>query len=142
MSATSDYEAALHARGWYFLQQLPKNTPLGPGVAGAPGGRSPNTASVRSTFELAPLTVRIEQGFTRAIDDFEAGAAAGDLAVVNAITDTLTTITEHLGLDHGIGGLISKTFGIPPYVLLVVAVLFAYAVARQYRIVPPVTELV
>lgn len=141
MSFTSDYQAKVKARGWIYLPQLPANTHLGRAVAGAPGARSPNTPTVRSTYELAPLAVRIEQGFLNPLLEYEAHQAIGELKAITAIEDMLTEAAEKTGLDHGVGGAAAKAIGIPPWLLLLILLFALYALARGARLVPPLREV-
>ena len=136
MSATKEYEAAVKARGWIYLPQLPANTPLGKRVAGLPGARSawhPNG----SRYEVAPTAVIAEQ---KAIARFiEPGITDDDFT--DHVRDRLETVAAATGLDHGIPGVVAKVLGIPPWVLLIVLVVVGWAVLRQYRVVPSVKEI-
>jgi hypothetical protein len=137
MSATSDYEAAVHARGWVYLPQLPGNSELGAAVKGRPGARSP-WSPTGSTHELAPLAVQIEQGFAQGIAAVNDAMAPAEIG----IGSTLENVAAATGLDHGVAGLLAKALGVPPWVLLVALAVFLFAVARQYKIVPPLREIV
>lgn len=81
-------------------------------------------------YELAPLHVRAAVGWERAQDS--ATVAAGE-------------IVEATGLDKGIFGVLGKITGIPPGVLITVAILtgavIGYAALVNAGIVPPVREL-
>lgn len=136
MSATSDYQAAVKARGWVYLPQLPANSALGPSVAGRPGARSA-WSPTGSSYELAPSGVQIEQGFARAVFAVEKKLAPAEISIGSAAENAAAAI----GIDHGIGGLLAKALGIPPWVLLIVLLVFLYAVARQYKLVPPMREI-
>lgn len=139
---TANYIAAAKARGLVFIPQLPANTNLGPLVAGAPGARTVPAPGQRAVYELAPLAVRIEQGWIELAD--AAGALPGRAVIArdNVIDDIVTPIAEATGLDHGPVGLLAKLLGIPLWLAILVVLFVVYAVLRNYGIVPPLTRVV
>lgn len=152
MSATSDYMAQVKARGWVYLDQLPFNTPLGRNVEGAPGARSPWSPN-GSQYELAPLAVRIEQGFLRPLQKAADAAALNDLAMVEArdsafaaVKDSLAKAAEKTGLDHGLFGVLAKALGVPVWfllLLLLLALCFAlYALLAAVGAAPSLKKVV
>lgn len=145
---TDDYKERVKTMGWVYLPQLPANTPLGPEVAGAPGARSPWAVN-GSSYELAPLPVRIEQGFNSVVSAVAAADATSDLMMVQwvekipqSLENLLTPTIQKLGLDSGVFGAAAKLAGIPVWVLVVVAIIVGYAVLMQYGFVPSLKTLV
>lgn len=108
------------------MSELPKGTNLGPTVGGMAGGRTANTATLRSVYELAPADVQREMGKWR--QDLQ-----DDLDSTKWATD-LDGFLNRTGLK--------ALFNIPPWVLWVGGGLLVYAVARQIGIVPPIKKVI
>lgn len=121
-----------------FISQLPANTNLGPTVAGAPGARTAWRADRKPVYELAPVDVQREmkwEGVKQSIAD-----APGKAAV--ALDPILTPLIEATGLDHGPLGVLAKALGIPFSLFIVILLFVAYAMLRQYGLVPPIKKVV
>lgn len=88
-------------------------------------------------YELAPVHVRLAVGWERSGE--AATLAAGKAA------ETASGIVEATGLDKGVFGVLGKVTGIPPGVLITVAILtgavIGYAALVNAGIAPPIREL-
>lgn len=128
MSATTDYQQRLKAKGWVYLDDLPANTPLGSHAEHLVGGRSAWSPS-GSRYELAPAAVQIEQ----------LGRNAGflyDQAEADFVLNTLDPAVSAIGLDKGISGVVGKALGINPTLLLLIALIIGYLMLVQVGLVP------
>lgn len=135
---TASYAAAAKTRGLIFIPQLPANTNLGPSVAGAPGARTVNTATVRSVYELAPLAVQLEMKW----DAAKAAIANAPGTAAVKLDAVVGPLIEASGLDHGVIGLLAKALGVPVAVLVVVLLFVAWGMLRQSGLVPPIKKVI
>ena len=145
---SAEYQVDVKRRGWIYLSQLPPRvltTVDGKkfSAPGAPGARSPWSPN-GSRYEIAPLTVRIEEGFNSLVQWWNDTNALENLAEVerrDTVKNVLIDAAEATGLDHGVPGVVAKALGIPPWLLLVVLALVAYAMLQQARYVPPISKV-
>lgn len=158
MSALSEYQADVKRRGWIYLSQLPANTPLGPSVAGRPGARSP-WSPTGSWYELAPWAAQLEAGFFSAVsgvlDGVAVYAANNPLGVTtwdedwNYATESWDEAVARFkagfqAANNAVPSLfdiLAWALGIPTPVLIVLLAVIAWAVLRNFNLVPSVRSL-